>query len=309
MASPMHRYEASNIDLLSAKDNMAVFGLRHQGAGTGQTLRGSIADARIYDRAMCADDLRKLTPKKESAIKPYAWWTFEKGKETDRMGRFPVNNFDGGAKIEDGRLVLQTEGATLIAATHETLQLVQTGTETPAMPAMPPANWLTYHLVHPGPGGACPEIRTAPFTGKAGIICTTSTTTNMGSPLPTSPATTWCIGSGTRRRCTRRSRATACSAARASLPRKVSLPSSITARGPAETSWLSPWTTIWKSGPDPLPIVPRDASGQEPKMRHWDPDCWLNGETYYAHQRRRQPQPDEVFRSQGLEIPWAASAR
>ena len=28
--------------------------------------------------------------------------------------------------------------------------------ETPAMPATPPADWPTYHLLHPGPGGAMP---------------------------------------------------------------------------------------------------------------------------------------------------------
>jgi len=38
---PYASYEAGNIDLLSAKDNMAVFGLRHQGAGTGQTPAGN----------------------------------------------------------------------------------------------------------------------------------------------------------------------------------------------------------------------------------------------------------------------------
>ena len=103
---PYASYEANNIDLLSAEDNMAVFGLRHVGAATGQTLRGSIEDARIYDRALSAEEIKQLEPKKESAIKPYAWWTFEKGKETDRMGRFPVNNLSGGARIEGGRLLL-----------------------------------------------------------------------------------------------------------------------------------------------------------------------------------------------------------
>ena len=49
---PYASYEASNIDLLSAKDNMAVFGLRHVGATTGQHLQGTIEDARIYDRAL-----------------------------------------------------------------------------------------------------------------------------------------------------------------------------------------------------------------------------------------------------------------
>ncbi len=32
----------------------------------------------------------------------------------------------------------------------------------------------------------------------------------------------------------------------------------------------------------PVPILPRDASGKEARMNHWDPDCWLNGGTYYA---------------------------
>ena len=69
---------------------------------------------------MTAAKSRKLEPKKESAIKPYAWWTFEKGKETDRMGRFPVNNLSGGAKIEGGRLLLlERTAAALIAADRE----------------------------------------------------------------------------------------------------------------------------------------------------------------------------------------------
>jgi len=97
------------------KENMAAFGLRHQG-GTGQTLQGSIADARIYDWALTADEIRKLEPNRESEIKPYAWWTFEKGEEADRTGRFPVNSLSGGARIEGGRLVVKASGATLIAA-------------------------------------------------------------------------------------------------------------------------------------------------------------------------------------------------
>jgi len=87
---PYASYEANNIDLLGSKNTLAVFGLRHQGAATGQTLQGSIEDARIYDSALNPDDIKKLQPKVESTIKPYAWWTFEKGKETDRMGHFPV---------------------------------------------------------------------------------------------------------------------------------------------------------------------------------------------------------------------------
>jgi hypothetical protein len=98
---PYASYEASNEDLLQAQ-NQAVFGLRHEGAGPTQTLRGSIEEARIYDKALTADEIKKLETNTESAIKPYAWWTFEKGMETDRMGRFPVNTLSGGAKIEGG---------------------------------------------------------------------------------------------------------------------------------------------------------------------------------------------------------------
>jgi len=110
-------YAANNIDLLTSQDSMAVFGLRHGGAENLQTLQGSIEDARIYDRALTAEQIRRLEPNRESDIKPYAWWTFERGRETDVTGRFPVNTLSGGAKIEGGRLVLPADGATLIAAT------------------------------------------------------------------------------------------------------------------------------------------------------------------------------------------------
>ena len=32
----------------------------------------------------------------------------------------------------------------------------------------------------------------------------------------------------------------------------------------------------------PVPIIPKDAAGQDANMRNWDPDCWLIGDTYYA---------------------------
>ena len=65
---PYVSYEAGNIDLLSAKDNMAVFGLRHVGANTGQNLLGAIEDARIYDRALAVEEIKKLQPNQPSEI-------------------------------------------------------------------------------------------------------------------------------------------------------------------------------------------------------------------------------------------------
>jgi hypothetical protein len=108
-------YEAKNIDLLTSQANVAVFGLRHLGAESGQTFQGTIEEARIYDRALSSDEIRELALNQPSAVTPYAWWTFEKGQETDRVGRFPVNSLTGGARIENGRLVLEKGGATLLA--------------------------------------------------------------------------------------------------------------------------------------------------------------------------------------------------
>jgi sucrose-6-phosphate hydrolase SacC (GH32 family) len=152
---PYVSYEAGNIDLLSAKDNMAVFGQRHVGLNTGQNLLGAIEDARIYDRALAVEEIKKLQPNQPSEIKPYAWWTFEKGKEADLTGRFLFNYLDGGAKIEGGRLIL-TQNGELIAATKKLADMVKT----PALPVNP-------KLMKQ------PEIRISPFhirpkTGNAG---------------------------------------------------------------------------------------------------------------------------------------------
>ena len=141
--APYASYDAGGIDLLGAPDSRVVFGLRHQEAGDGTPLRGSIEDARIFDRALNADEIRKLEPNKESSIKPHAWWTFEKGKETDIMGRFPVNHLIGGAKIEGGRLILGANGAAMIA-TAKPGTIVAKAPEAsvtkpvPAPPSLPP---------------------------------------------------------------------------------------------------------------------------------------------------------------------------
>jgi sucrose-6-phosphate hydrolase SacC (GH32 family) len=279
---PYASYEASTEDLLKTQ-NQAVFGLRHEGAGTGQTLKGSIEDARIYDRALTADEIKKLEPKKESVIKPYAWWTFEKGKETDRMGRFPVNTLSGGAKIEGGRLVLESDGATLIAAGKAvTYSLSPDGLVTPAMPENPPANWLTYHLVHPGPGKAEPGDPNCAFYWKGryhlhyiynqdgGPAFAHVSSTDMvhwkWHPTTLFPKFTGHgMFSGT------------------GFITKDGKPAIIyhgwwSGRNQmafALDDNLEKWTK-------PLAVMPEPINGKIPEMRHWDPDCWLNGDTYYA---------------------------
>ncbi len=278
---PYASYQANNIDLLGFPDNIVVFGRRHWGSTTGQMLQGSIADARIYDRALNVEEIKKLVPKKESAIKPYAWWTFEKGKETDRMGRFPANTLSGGAKIEGGRLVLATGEATLIAAAKP-FHGAQSGSETPAMPAKPPANWLTYHLIHPGPGGAMPGDPNCAFYWKGryhlhyiynhrqGFAFAHVSSDDMvhwkWHPTTLTPGFTghgMFSGTGF---FTKEGKPAIIYHGQGSGRNQIAL---------ALDDNLEQWTK-------PYPVEPLTKEGKPAEMRHWDPDCWLNGDTYYA---------------------------
>ena len=82
-------YAADNIDLLSGTDDLVVFGLRHCGEASGQRLQGSIADARIYDFALTVAEIKELRPKRESAIRPFAWWTFGLEQRPTAWDDFP----------------------------------------------------------------------------------------------------------------------------------------------------------------------------------------------------------------------------
>jgi len=274
---PYASYQADNIDLLEFPDSIVVFGRRHWGAASGQMLRGSIEDARIYDRALNADELKKLEPNEESTIKPYAWWTFEKGKETDRMGRFPTNTLSGGAKMDGGRLVLETGNAALIAATNPF-----DGTETPAMPAKLPASWLTYHLIHPGPGGAMPGDPNCIFFWKGryhlhyiynhreGFAFAHVSSDDMvhwkwHTTTLTPSFTGHGMFSGT------------------GFITKDGKPAIIYhGQGSGRNQLAFALDDEMEKWTQPVPIIPKDAAGQEPNFNNWDPDCWLIGDTYYA---------------------------
>jgi beta-fructofuranosidase len=101
-------------------DGKVLIGLRHVDAGTeNRFFTGSIEDARIYDRALGAEELAKLKPNQPSEPAPVAWWDFEGGRVNDRMNNFPATTLFGGARVEGGRLVLDHPGAFLLA-THDT---------------------------------------------------------------------------------------------------------------------------------------------------------------------------------------------
>ena len=50
----------------------------------------------------------------------------------------------------------------------------------------------------------------------------------------------------------------------------------------AEDDLLERWSK-------PVPVNPMTKSGALPEMRHWDPDCWLDGDTYYAISGGKDP--------------------
>ena len=72
-----------------------------------------------------------------------------------------------GAKLSDGKLVLGKNSVVVAAVTEEGAKMATRDrnartpvapyvAETPAMPKDVPADWLTYHLAHPGPGVGMP---------------------------------------------------------------------------------------------------------------------------------------------------------
>ena len=85
-----------------------VMGLRHLEAGTSQPrfFAGAIEEARIYNVALDQQSIRGLRCNQPGEPQPIAQWTFENGSTVDTMGTFPSAELHGGARIVDGRLVL-----------------------------------------------------------------------------------------------------------------------------------------------------------------------------------------------------------
>lgn len=59
----------------------------------------------------------------------------------------------------------------------------------------------------------------------------------------------------------------------------------------AEDDMLEKWTA-------PIPVEPRNERGELPEMRHWDPDCWIMDDTYYAISGGKDP---ELMKSVNLQ--------
>ena len=285
-------YQAKNNDLLSHENNIAVFGLRHVGAAGGR-ISGAIEDARIYSMALTIDEIKSLQPNKKSKIEPYAWWDFEGDKVEDRTGRFAHSRMKNGAKLMDGKLVLG-ENSVLVAAVTEDGARKATRAqgarapmapyveETPAMPKDVPANWLTYHLAHPGPGVGMPGDPNPAFYYKgryhlhyiyknkhgfafAHVSSKDMVTWKWHPTVLVGPNTGHGMFSGT------------------GFFTTDGWPAMIYHGQGSGNNYLAfalddnldEWTR-------PVAVKPKTKSGQAAEICMWDPDCWLNGDTYYA---------------------------
>ena len=297
---PYAAYPARNINLLEDDKSIVVFGLRHVGAGSGTPLAGAIEDARIYARALTADEIVALKPNVKSKIDPLAWWDFEGDKVTDRAGLFAHCAMTDGAKLAGGRLTLDGKGymvatrteAAAKAATRPDNPRVPTGPyvpDTPSWPAKPPANWLTFHLAHPGPGNAYPGDPNPIFDYKGryhlhyiyrnstGFVFAHVSSDDMvrwkwHKTVLAPPTTGHGMFSGT------------------GFYTKAGKPAIIYHGQGSGRNWIQyPLDDQFESWSKPQAVLPKTADGKMPKMRHWDPDCWLNGDTYYALSGGKNP--------------------
>jgi len=300
---PYAAYRAKNIDLLGVDNHIAVFGLRHIGVGSdrGTPFAGAIEDARIYARALTQAQIAALKPNAKSKIDPLAWWDFQGDKVIDRAGRFAHSAMTDGVKLAGGRLVLDGKGYLVAARSDaDAKRTTRRGNprapgppyvpQTPAWPKDPPANWLTFHLAHPGPGNAHPGDPNCVFDYKGryhlhyiyrnrtGFVFAHVSSDDMvrwkWHPTVLAPPTTGHgMFSGT------------------GFYTTAGKPAIIYHGQGSGRNWIQyPLDDQFNSWSEPQPVLPKTADGKVPNIRHWDPDCWLNGETYYALSGGGNPQ-------------------
>jgi len=85
-----------------------LIGLRHlaRAGAPGSYFAGVVHEARLYDRALSAAEVRALTPGQLGPSRPLGCWNFADGTARDVMGTFPPGELHGGAVIRDGGLHL-----------------------------------------------------------------------------------------------------------------------------------------------------------------------------------------------------------
>jgi beta-fructofuranosidase len=174
------------------------------------------------------------------------------------------------------------------------------GFETPEWRENPPADWLTYHLAHPGPthGGPGDPNPAYYYKGryhlhyiyesKAGGGCAFGHVSSKDMvhwewhPTVLAPKSTghgMFSGTGF---FTKDGKAAMIYHGQGSGRNQIAY---------ALDDNMDQWTR-------PEAIVPKDKDGNEARMRHWDPDLWQIGDTYYALSGGKDP---ELIKSDNLK--------
>ena len=91
-----------------------LFGQRH--FGNKDYFFGRIKDARVYARSLDQAMIAAMeTGKPVKGVDPWAWWDFAATGTYDKAGRFNQVKVSGGAKVEDGCLVLDGSEPLMLA--------------------------------------------------------------------------------------------------------------------------------------------------------------------------------------------------
>ncbi len=109
------QYTLESDPMVFGPDSIVMMGKRHLDTQDKRCFAGAIDDARVYTAALDADVIAALKPNESSGPKPWAWWNFEDGQATDRMGAFGSTLLVGGARVADGRLILDGKDGTMMA--------------------------------------------------------------------------------------------------------------------------------------------------------------------------------------------------
>ena len=91
-----------------------LFGQRH--LGNNDHFFGRIKDARVYARPLDQETIAAMKAgRRAPGLEPWAWWDFSDTGTYDKAGRFNQVKVSGGAKIEDGCLVLEPSKPLMLA--------------------------------------------------------------------------------------------------------------------------------------------------------------------------------------------------
>ena len=107
-----------------------LFGPRHLSKGV-DCFFGRIRDARVYDKPLDAATIAAMQPGKPvQSVEPWAWWDFAETGTYDKAGRFNQVKLSGGARIEEGCLVLSGTRPTMLATiAHDDVNTAEVPTQ------------------------------------------------------------------------------------------------------------------------------------------------------------------------------------